>query len=55
MKLGTPARKFMVALDTGSDLFWVPCDCEKCASLGDPFRTSVCPTSPYLFYSVFLH
>lgn len=53
MKLGTPARKFMVALDTGSDLFWVPCDCEKCASLGDPFRTSVCPTSPYLFYSYF--
>lgn len=40
VKLGTPGRKFMVALDTGSDLFWVPCDCEKCASLDDPFRTS---------------
>lgn len=23
--------KFLVALDTGSDLFWVPCDCSKCA------------------------
>lgn len=23
--------KFMVALDTGSDLFWVPCDCSRCA------------------------
>lgn len=21
----------MVALDTGSDLFWVPCDCSSCA------------------------
>ncbi|XWS45594.1 hypothetical protein CRYUN_Cryun15aG0149900 [Craigia yunnanensis] len=31
VKLGTPGVKFMVALDTGSDLFWVPCDCTKCA------------------------
>jgi len=22
----------MVALDTGSDLFWVPCDCTRCAA-----------------------
>ncbi|KAL6959900.1 hypothetical protein U1Q18_040049 [Sarracenia purpurea var. burkii] len=29
--LGTPGMKFLVALDTGSDLFWVPCDCSKCA------------------------
>ncbi|KAK6922548.1 Xylanase inhibitor, N-terminal [Dillenia turbinata] len=29
--LGTPGMKFLVALDTGSDLFWVPCDCTKCA------------------------
>ncbi|KAL8102598.1 aspartyl protease family protein 1-like isoform X1 [Apium graveolens] len=33
VSLGTPAMKFMVALDTGSDLFWVPCDCSKCAPL----------------------
>ncbi|KAF3440345.1 hypothetical protein FNV43_RR18629 [Rhamnella rubrinervis] len=31
VKLGTPGVKFMVALDTGSDLFWVPCDCSQCA------------------------
>ncbi|CAB81497.1 putative protein [Arabidopsis thaliana] len=31
VKLGTPGMRFMVALDTGSDLFWVPCDCGKCA------------------------
>ncbi|XP_058185207.1 aspartyl protease family protein 1-like isoform X1 [Rhododendron vialii] len=31
--LGTPGMKFLVALDTGSDLFWVPCDCSKCASI----------------------
>ncbi|MBA0824341.1 hypothetical protein Goarm_021017, partial [Gossypium armourianum] len=31
VQLGTPGMKFMVALDTGSDLFWVPCDCTKCA------------------------
>ncbi|ONK73625.1 uncharacterized protein A4U43_C04F33570 [Asparagus officinalis] len=29
--LGTPNVTFMVALDTGSDLFWVPCDCVSCA------------------------
>lgn len=26
VQLGTPGMKFMVALDTGSDLFWVPCE-----------------------------
>ncbi|XP_059438144.1 aspartyl protease family protein 1 isoform X3 [Corylus avellana] len=31
VQLGTPGVKFMVALDTGSDLFWVPCDCNRCA------------------------
>ncbi|XP_010531119.1 PREDICTED: aspartyl protease family protein 1 [Tarenaya hassleriana] len=31
VQLGTPGLKFMVALDTGSDLFWVPCDCGRCA------------------------
>ncbi|CAL9136551.1 unnamed protein product [Musa acuminata var. zebrina] len=29
--LGTPNVTFLVALDTGSDLFWVPCDCLQCA------------------------
>ncbi|TVU28529.1 hypothetical protein EJB05_20050 [Eragrostis curvula] len=29
--VGTPNTSFMVALDTGSDLFWVPCDCIQCS------------------------
>ncbi|KAK3155300.1 hypothetical protein QOZ80_2BG0201490 [Eleusine coracana subsp. coracana] len=31
--VGTPKTSFLVALDTGSDLFWVPCDCVQCAPL----------------------
>jgi len=34
--LGTPNVTFLVALDTGSDLFWVPCDCKQCAPLSSP-------------------
>ncbi|KAJ4965150.1 hypothetical protein NE237_016999 [Protea cynaroides] len=30
VSLGTPSVTFLVALDTGSDLFWVPCDCVWC-------------------------
>ena len=30
--VGTPNATFLVALDTGSDLFWVPCDCKQCAA-----------------------
>jgi hypothetical protein len=30
--VGTPNTTFLVALDTGSDLFWVPCDCEHCGN-----------------------
>uniref|UniRef100_A0A0D9VL39 Peptidase A1 domain-containing protein n=1 Tax=Leersia perrieri TaxID=77586 RepID=A0A0D9VL39_9ORYZ len=29
--VGTPSTSFLVALDTGSDLFWVPCDCIQCS------------------------
>ncbi|XP_022870023.1 aspartyl protease family protein 1-like [Olea europaea var. sylvestris] len=29
--VGTPALTFLVALDTGSDLFWLPCDCTSCS------------------------
>ncbi|KAL9142674.1 hypothetical protein ABFS82_14G185900 [Erythranthe guttata] len=29
--VGTPALLFLVALDTGGDLFWLPCDCITCA------------------------
>ncbi|XP_024543299.1 aspartic proteinase-like protein 1 [Selaginella moellendorffii] len=31
--IGTPNVSFLVALDTGSDLFWVPCDCKHCQSV----------------------
>ncbi|KAI3894800.1 hypothetical protein MKX03_000042 [Papaver bracteatum] len=30
VSLGTPSLSFLAALDTGSDLFWVPCDCTSC-------------------------
>lgn len=42
MQLGTPGMKFMVALDTGSDLFWVPCECSKCAPTQGSAYASVC-------------
>ncbi|XP_062143516.1 aspartyl protease family protein 1-like [Alnus glutinosa] len=29
VSVGTPSLSFLVALDTGSDLFWLPCDCKK--------------------------
>ncbi|GLU19728.1 hypothetical protein SLE2022_359600 [Rubroshorea leprosula] len=28
--VGTPALSYLVALDTGSNLFWLPCDCSSC-------------------------
>ncbi|POO00801.1 Aspartic peptidase [Trema orientale] len=40
VKLGTPGMMFMVALDTGSDLFWVPCDCTRCAPTDGPAFSS---------------
>ncbi|KAL3527250.1 hypothetical protein ACH5RR_011906 [Cinchona calisaya] len=30
VSVGTPNLWFLVALDTGSDLFWLPCDCSSC-------------------------
>ncbi|XP_028057142.1 aspartyl protease family protein 1-like isoform X1 [Camellia sinensis] len=30
VSVGSPSLRFLVALDTGSDLFWLPCDCIQC-------------------------
>ncbi|KAL9142664.1 hypothetical protein ABFS82_14G184900 [Erythranthe guttata] len=30
ISVGTPPLTFLVALDTGGDLFWLPCDCITC-------------------------
>ncbi|XP_019422081.1 PREDICTED: aspartyl protease family protein 1-like [Lupinus angustifolius] len=30
VSVGTPALSFLVALDTGSNLFWLPCNCTSC-------------------------
>ncbi|KAL7223775.1 hypothetical protein ACSBR1_025264 [Camellia fascicularis] len=30
VSVGSPSLWFLVALDTGSDLFWLPCDCTQC-------------------------
>jgi hypothetical protein len=38
----------MVALDTGSDLFWVPCDCSRCAPTHGASYASVCISSQFL-------
>ena len=47
MELGDPGVKFMVALDTGSDLFWVPCDCNRCApTQGTAFASVLCFLTP---------
>lgn len=43
--IGTPKVSFLVALDAGSDLFWVPCDCVQCAPLSSSYYSSlVCNT-----------
>ncbi|KAL5557513.1 hypothetical protein UlMin_039749 [Ulmus minor] len=34
VSLGTPSSSYFVALDTGSDLFWLPCDCSSCVHGG---------------------
>ena len=38
--VGTPSLSFLVALDTGSDLFWLPCDCKEGGCIGSlPFSS----------------
>ncbi|KAL7104431.1 hypothetical protein ACP275_08G244500 [Erythranthe tilingii] len=39
--IATPKASFLVALDAGSDLFWVPCDCVQCAPLSSSYYSSL--------------
>ncbi|KAL2966328.1 hypothetical protein AAZX31_16G110000 [Glycine max] len=45
VSVGTPPLWFLVALDTGSDLFWLPCDCISCVHGGLRTRTGKSSTS----------
>jgi hypothetical protein len=33
VKIGTPGKQYLVALDTGTDLLWLPCECQHCSPL----------------------
>lgn len=39
--IGTPNISFLVALDAGSDLLWIPCDCIQCAPLSASYYGSL--------------
>ncbi len=31
VKIGTPGKQYIVALDTATDLLWLPCECQHCS------------------------
>ncbi|KAL1207894.1 Aspartic proteinase-like protein 1 [Cardamine amara subsp. amara] len=39
--IGTPSVSFLVALDSGSDLLWIPCNCVQCAPLTSTYYSSL--------------
>ncbi|XXG87547.1 hypothetical protein AAC387_Pa11g2207 [Persea americana] len=49
--IGTPNVSFLVALDTESDLFWVPCDCIQCAPLSANYYSLVLPGFWGIYYA----
>lgn len=48
VSVGTPSLSYLVALDTGSDLFWLPCDCKSCVRA---LKTSSGKTIDFNIYS----
>ncbi|XP_030464108.1 aspartyl protease family protein 1-like isoform X2 [Syzygium oleosum] len=48
VSVGTPSLSYLVALDTGSDLFWLPCDCKSCIR---SLKTSSGQTIQFNIYS----
>ncbi|XP_030535796.1 aspartyl protease family protein 1-like isoform X2 [Rhodamnia argentea] len=48
VSVGTPSLSYLVALDTGSDLFWLPCDCKSCVN---GLKTSSGQTIDFNIYS----
>lgn len=49
--VGTPSVPFLVALDTGSDLFWLPCECQSCAPTSSPIYEDYGITNALNVYS----
>ncbi|KAM4118489.1 hypothetical protein ACB094_02G207200 [Castanea mollissima] len=41
VSVGTPSVSYLVALDTGSDLFWLPCDCNNSTCVTSLPKSSV--------------
>lgn len=51
--IGTPNVSFLVALDAGSDLLWVPCECVQCAPLSASYYSSlVCIISQECYITI---
>jgi hypothetical protein len=52
VKIGTPGKQYIVALDTATDLLWLPCECQHCSprsvSSFDPRTNNLNEYSPRL-------
>ena len=45
---------FMVALDAGSDLLWVPCDCINCAPFSATYYNNTMLVRSLIYFTVFV-